>query len=55
LVSNKKQELLTLGEHLGSPLVYGGVRVPNICSFLCCFYFVRLRPVSCACLYLWIV
>ena len=35
-VSYKKQELLTLREHLSSPSVFGGVRVAHLCSFLCC-------------------
>ena len=35
-VSYKKQELLTLREHLSSPPVFGGVRVAHLCSFLCC-------------------
>ena len=38
--------LLTLREHLGSPLVFGGVHVAHIFSFLCCV-FACLRPVSC--------
>ena len=44
----KRQGLLTLRERLGSPSVFGGVRVSHIFSFLCCvFCFVCLRPVSC--------
>ena len=31
-----KKELLTLWVHLGSPSVFGGVRVTNLFSFLCC-------------------
>jgi hypothetical protein len=43
----KRQELLTLREHLGSSPVFGGVRVVHLSIFLCCgFYFVFLRPVS---------
>jgi hypothetical protein len=35
-------------EHLGSPPVFGGVRVVHRFSFLCCvFCFVCLGPVSC--------
>jgi len=42
----RRQELLTLRKHLGSPLGVGGVRIAHLFSFLCCgFYF--LRPVSC--------
>ena len=33
--------------HLGLPPVFGGVRVAHLFSFLCCFIFVCLRPVSC--------
>lgn len=36
-VSYKKQELLTVREHLGSPLVFNGVRVAHPVSFLLCF------------------
>jgi hypothetical protein len=37
-----------LREPLGLPLVFGGVRVAHIFSFLCCdFCFVCPRPVSC--------
>ena len=44
----KRQELLTLCEHLSSPAVFGEVRVAHLFSFLCCvFCFVCLRPVSC--------
>jgi hypothetical protein len=35
-VSYKKQELLTIREHLSSPLVFGGVRVAHLFSLLCC-------------------
>jgi len=45
MVSIKKQEMLTLCEHLGSPPVFGGVLVAHLFSFLCVVYF--LRPVSC--------
>ena len=42
------QELLIIREHLGSPPVFGGVRVAHRFSFLCCvFCFVCLGPVSC--------
>jgi hypothetical protein len=45
-VSYKRQELLTLREHLSSPPVFSAVRVAHLFSFLCCvFYFVCLRPV----------
>ena len=33
--------------HLDLPPVFGGVRVAHLFSFLCCFIFVCLRPVSC--------
>ena len=43
----KRQDPLTLREHLGSSLVYSEVRVARLCSFRCCaFCFVFLRPVS---------
>jgi len=46
--SYKKQKLLTLHNHLGSPPVFGGVGVAHLFSFLCCvFCFVCLLPVSC--------
>ena len=39
---------LPFGEHLGSHLVFGGVCIAHLFSFLCCdFCFVCLRPVSC--------
>ena len=40
----KKQELLTLPEHLGSSPIIGGARVAHLFSFLCClvFYFFLL-------------
>jgi hypothetical protein len=34
-VSYKKQELFILLEHLSSPLVFGGVRIAHLFSFLC--------------------
>ena len=46
----KRQELFTCHEHLGSPPVFGGVRVAHLFSFLCCvvlFCFVCLRLESC--------
>jgi hypothetical protein len=43
-MSYKKKELFTLHEHMGSPPVFGGVRVAHYFSFLCC---VCLRHVSC--------
>ena len=48
--SYKKQGLLTLGEHLGSPWVFGGAA--HLFSFMC-----FLRSMSCAnhCQYLWTV
>ena len=47
-VSYKRQELLALCGCMGSPTVFGGVRVAHRSSFLCCvFQFVCLRPVSC--------
>ena len=48
-VSYKKQERLTLREHLGSPPVFGGVSVPHLFSILCCVVFlcfICLHPVS---------
>ena len=43
-VSCKKQKSLTLREHLDLPLVFGGVRVAHLFSFLCCVCrFVCLR------------
>jgi hypothetical protein len=33
--------------HLGLPPVFGGVGVAHLFSFLCCFIFVCLRPVTC--------
>ena len=35
----KKQELLTVREHLGSPLVYGEIHDAILFSFLCCIFF----------------
>ena len=49
-VSYKKQELLILREHLGSPPVFGGVHVAHLLSCLCCVVllcFGCLHPVSC--------
>ena len=47
-VSYKRSELIALREHMGSPLVFGGVRVARCFSFLCyVLCFVCLRPVSC--------
>jgi hypothetical protein len=47
-VSYKKQELLTLCEHLGSSPGFGEVLVVHCSSLLCCvFCFVSLLPVSC--------
>ena len=40
-----KQELLTLREHLSSPLVFGGIRVAHLFSFLYCLF--CLCAVSC--------
>ena len=37
-VSYKRQELLTLREHLCSPSVFGGVHVAHLFSFLCCVF-----------------
>ena len=37
-VSYKRQELLTLREHLCSPPVFSGVRVAHRFSFLCCVF-----------------
>jgi hypothetical protein len=57
-VCYKKQELLTLREHLGSPPGFYVGSVLPIFSFPCCiFCFVCLRSVSYAqcCLCLWIV
>ena len=40
-MSYKRQELLTLCEHMGSPPVFGGVRVAHLFfSFLCVVFFV---------------
>ena len=39
-VPYKRQELLTLREHMSSPLVFGGVCVAHLFSFLCC-------PITC--------
>jgi hypothetical protein len=50
LVSYKRQELITLREHLGWPLIVGVVRVAHLFSCLCCVVFlcfVCLRPVCC--------
>ena len=59
-VSYKKQELLTLHEHLGSPPVFGWVRGAHLFSFLCCvfgvlFVFVLCLVFSQICRCLWIV
>ena len=40
----REQELLTIREHLSSPMVFGGVRVAHIFSFLCCVVVVCLVP-----------
>ena len=58
--SYKKQELLTLHEHLGSPPVFGWVRGAHLFSFLCCvfgvlFVFVLCLVSSQICRCLWIV
>jgi hypothetical protein len=37
-LSDKKQELLTLREHLSSLPVFGGVRVAHLFIFLCCVF-----------------
>ena len=42
-MSYKKQELLTIREHLSSPLVLVGVRVPHFVQFIVLFYYVSLR------------
>ena len=34
----KRQELLTLRAHLGSPPNFGGIHVANLLSFLCCIF-----------------
>ena len=44
--SYKKQQILPLREHLGSPPAFVGVRVAHRFSFRCCC-FVYLRAVSC--------
>jgi hypothetical protein len=58
-VSYKKQKLLTLSQHMGSPPVFVEVRVAHLVGFLCCIFgFVCLRPVSLCtqcCQSLWIV
>jgi len=47
-VSYKKQELLTLREHQGSPLVFVGVCIAHLLVFCVVFLsFVCLRSVSC--------
>jgi hypothetical protein len=46
-MSYKKQELLSLREHLGSPPVFGGAHVAHLVSFLCCALLVFVHPVSC--------
>ena len=38
-MSYKRQELLTLREHMGSPSVFGGARVARLYSFMCCGFF----------------
>jgi hypothetical protein len=44
----KRQLLLTHRDDLGSPPVFGWVRVAHLFNFLCCVvYFLCLRPVSC--------
>jgi hypothetical protein len=48
-VSYKKQERLTLREHMGSPPVFGGVSVPHLFIILCWVVFlcfICLHPVS---------
>ena len=42
-MSYKKQELLSIREHLSSPLVFGGGRVPHFVQFIVLFYYVSLR------------
>jgi hypothetical protein len=37
-VAYKKQELVILREHLGSPPVFSGVCVAHLFSFLCCVF-----------------
>jgi len=58
-MSYKKQELLTLREHVGFHSVFDEVRVAHFFSFLCyvVFCFVCLRPVLCVqcCQCPWIV
>jgi len=60
-VSCKRKELLTLREHLGSPPVFGGVRIAHLICLLCSvaslFVFVMclvcpMLPVSLVCLFL---
>ena len=47
-MSYKKQELLTLREHPGLPVVFCRVRVAHLFSFLCCVIcFICLPLVSC--------
>jgi hypothetical protein len=47
-VSYKSKPRLTLRQHLGSPQVFGGVRIADLLSFLYCVVFVVcLRHVSC--------
>ena len=38
LVFYKRWELLTLSRHLCSAMVFGGVCVSHLCSFLCCVF-----------------
>ena len=59
LVLYKIQELFTLHEHLGSPVVFVGVRVVNLFSFMC-WVFLFCSSSSCVlctqcCHCLWIV
>jgi len=49
-ISYKKQELLTIREHLSSPLVFGNVRIADLLLVFCAVFvcmFVCLRHVSC--------
>jgi len=38
LISYRKQELLTLREHMGHPRIFGGVNGAHLISFLCCVF-----------------
>ena len=45
-MSYKKQELLTIRDRLGSPLVFGGVRVAHLFTFFVLCFYICLSYVS---------